>query len=280
MQISERRPLSLEELQSLARACRRDALTMIFQAGSGHPGGSLSVMDILVALFFSHMRLRPNDPYWPERDYFILSKGHAAPALYSVMAKAGFFPESELQTLRHLNSRLQGHPDRVRLPGIEASTGSLGQGLSIAQGLALAAQRDGSPSRTFCVLGDGECQEGQIWEVALSAPKFNLEKLVVFIDANGGQIDGPVEKVLPLEPLVSKWKACRWNTLEIDGHDYNALAQALHKTTTKAPQSSPWLIVARTIKGKGVSFMENNMKWHGSAPQAEQYAQAMEELRG
>lgn len=263
-------------LSALADECRLDILTMLEQAGSGHPGGSLSVIDILVTLFFSEMRIRKDEPLWEDRDRLILSKGHGVPALYSIFAKLGWIERSELGTLRKINSRLQGHPDRVLMPIVEASTGSLGQGLSIAQGIALGFRLKKNAARVFCVMGDGEIQEGQVWETAMSAPKFELSNLVAIIDHNHGQIDGRVEDVMDLRPLADKWRAFRWNVHEIDGHDFPALHEALKQSRSA---KGPTMILANTVKGKGVSFMEHGIDWHGVTPNAEQAERARAEIR-
>ena len=264
-------------LEEIAARMRIDIIEMLAKAGSGHPGGSLSAIDILTCLYFSRMRYDPKRPDWPERDRFILSKGHAVPALYAVMAEAGYFPRQELMTLRRLNSRLQGHPVNTALPGIEACTGALGQGLSVAQGMALASKLDGAKFHVYCMIGDGESQEGQIWEAAMSAPKFKLDTLTVILDNNNGQIDGHVTEVMNLEPIDAKWRAFNWNVLQIDGHDFEQILEALAKAGET--RGRPTLIWARTIKGKGVSFMEDNVAWHGTAPNPEQAERALAELR-
>jgi transketolase len=264
-------------LREIAARLRIDIVEMLAAAGSGHPGGSLSAIDIITCLFFSQMRHDPRRPDWPQRDRFVLSKGHAVPALYAVLAEAGYFPRQELMTLRRLNSRLQGHPVNTALPGIEACTGALGQGLSIAQGMALAAKLNGDQFQVYCMIGDGESQEGQIWEAAMSAPKFKLDTLTVILDHNDGQIDGHVRDVMNIEPVGAKWGAFNWNVLEIDGHDVAQILAALEQA--KATRGRPTLIWAHTVKGKGVSFMENNVAWHGMAPNAEQAAKALAELR-
>jgi transketolase len=269
-------PSLLSTLTQTAKECREDILMMLEKAGSGHPGGSLSAIDIIVALFFHEMKMNPQDANWPDRDRFILSKGHGVPALYSVLAKKGAIRRDELWTLRKLNSRLQGHPDRVALPFVEASTGSLGQGLSIAQGIALALKLQKKPARVFCMMGDGEIQEGQVWEAALSAPKFKLNNLVAILDNNNGQIDGHVNEVMDLSPIGEKWRAFNWNVIEINGHDFNEIVPALEKTRSA---EKPTLIWAHTVKGKGVSFMENNIGWHGVTPNAEQLKAALSEVR-
>ncbi|MDE2292611.1 MAG: transketolase [Elusimicrobia bacterium] len=264
------------DLKTVTRDLRVDIIRMIEAAGSGHPGGSLSVIDLLTVLYAKFLRHDPKRPDWPDRDRLILSKGHACPALYAVMAHEGYFPKAELMTLRRLGSPLQGHPDRLRLPGIEASTGSLGQGLSIAIGLALAAQLDKKDWHTWCVLGDGETQEGQVWEALMAAPKFKLGNLTAVFDYNGGQIDGPVNEIMSLQPLADKLKAFNWSVHVIDGHDLAAIAKAF--AAAKAEKDRPTAIVAQTVKGKGVSFMENNIDWHGKAPTKEQADQAVQEL--
>lgn len=270
-------PKRIAELERVAAECRIDILNMLATSGSGHPGGSLSIIDILVALFFEEMKLDPANPLDDKRDRFVLSKGHAVPALYAVFARRGFLQTQELATLRRTGSRLQGHPDRVLLPLVEASTGSLGQGLSIAQGLALGMKQLRRNSRVFCAIGDGETQEGQIWEAALSAPKFKLNNLVVFIDANNGQIDGYVQDVMDLRPLAEKWRAFRWAVQEINGHDMGDILDTL--SLARQESERPTLIIARTVKGKGVSFMENNIGWHGTAPSREQADHAIAEIR-
>lgn len=270
------RPRSPEDLIHIANECRIDIIEMIHEAASGHPGGSLSAIDIITALFFSKMRWDPKNPNWEERDRFILSKGHAVPALYAILAKAGAIPHEELSTLRKPGSRLQGHPDRILLPFVEAPTGSLGQGLSIAQGIALGLRLKNSSAKVFCLIGDGESQEGQIWETVMSAPKFRLGNLVAIIDNNNGQIDGHVEDVMDLRPLADKWRAFRWSVQEIDGHDMKAIVGALEKAQGN---DHPHAIIARTVKGKGISFMENDIGWHGVAPNKEEKNRAIEELR-
>ena len=271
------RSSEIARLQEIAARMRIDIIEMLAKAGSGHPGGSLSAIDILTCLYFSRMRYDPNRPDWPERDRFILSKGHAVPALYAVMAEAGYFPRQELMTLRRLNSRLQGHPVSTALPGIEACTGALGQGLSVAQGMALASKLGGGKFHVYCMIGDGESQEGQIWEAAMSASKFKLDTLTVILDNNNGQIDGHVTEVMNLEPIDAKWRAFNWNVLQIDGHDFEQILEALAKAGEA--RGRPTLIWARTVKGKGVSFMENDVAWHGTAPNPEQAGRALAELR-
>ncbi len=270
-------------LEGIARECRVQIIRMLTHAGSGHPGGSLSVIDLLVSLFFSRLRHDPKRPDWGERDRVVLSKGHAVPALYTVMARAGYFGIERLPTLRKLGSPLQGHPDRVALPGIEAATGSLGQGLSVAVGMALGIKLAGSRARVYAILGDGEAQEGQVWEAAMSAPKLGqpahpLDNLVVIVDGNKIQLDDFVAKVLDLEPLVDKWKAFGWAVNEIDGHDFDQIAKALDQA--EAVRGGPSLIVAHTVKGKGVSFMANDPAWHGKAPKPAEAVEAIREILG
>lgn len=266
----------IRRLERIAAECRLDIITMLEKAGSGHPGGSLSVIDLLVSLFFCEMKFDPANIQSEDRDRCILSKGHGVPALYAVFAKHGILPREELWTLRKLGSRLQGHPDRVRLPLVEASTGSLGQGLSIAQGLALGLRLKGSPHRVFCLMGDGETQEGQVWEAAMSAPKYRLSNLVAIVDWNNGQIDGHVEQVMDVRPFAEKWRAFNWAVEEIDGHDFGQILGALERS--RSQKERPTAILARTVKGKGVSFMENDIGWHGVSPNAEQAEKARAEI--
>jgi transketolase len=271
------------QLDAIARACRVQIVRMLTHAGSGHPGGSLSVIDLLVAIAFGRLRHDPKRPDWPDRDRIVLSKGHAVPALYTVMARAGYFPEKQLITLRKLGSPLQGHPDRVALPGIEAATGSLGQGLSISLGLALGLKLAGSAARVYCILGDGEIQEGQVWEAAMSAPKLGqadhaLDNLVVILDYNQIQLDNFVKKVLDIEPVITKWQAFGWPVIEIDGHDIGQIEKALDQA--EATKGTPTFVVAHTVKGKGVSFMENDPEWHGKAPKPEEAVRAIQEIVG
>lgn len=273
--------MNRQELQNISKELRISIIEMLVEAKSGHPGGSLSAIDIITVLFFSEMKgySQGQDPA-AQRDRFILSKGHAAPALYAALAKKGLVLPSELKTLRKMGSRLQGHPDRVRLPWVEASTGSLGQGLSVAQGMALGFQCDRDPSRVYCLLGDGEIQEGQIWEAALSSPKFKLSNLCVILDNNNGQIDGYIQDVMPIEPIAEKWKSFGWHVLEINGHDMEEIKTAFEtaRQLEAAGEKKPVFILARTIKGKGVSFMENKIEWHGMAPTVEQAEQAKAEI--
>lgn len=270
--------MNSNELARIANDMRIDIVRSIASAGSGHPGGSLSCIDILAVLYFGGVLDHdPTDPGKPDRDRFILSKGHAAPALYATLAHAGYFPVEELASLRKLGSRLQGHPDSNLLPGVEVSTGSLGQGLSISAGMACGLKLDGSPATVFTVLGDGECQEGQVWEAAMFAAHRSLDNLVAIVDRNGLQIDGPCEDVCDLGDVRTKFEAFGWDAREVDGHDLDALRAALLEA--KASRAGkPHALVARTVKGKGVSFMENSCGWHGKAPNAEQLADALDDL--
>jgi len=268
--------LPTTDLKALTRDMRVDIIRMIEAAGNGHPGGSLSVIDILTVLYWKFLKHDPKNPDWADRDRFILSKGHACPALYAVMAKRGYFPHELLLTLRKLGSPLQGHPDRMRLPGIEFSTGSLDQGLSVGVGMALAAKMDKKDWKTYVVLGDGEMQEGQNWEAFMSAPKWKLDNLVMILDHNNGQIDGTVEQVMNIEPVADKLRAFNWNVQLVDGHDLDAVEKAL--TNAQTLGGKPHAIIAKTIKGKGVSFMENNIAWHGNAPKKEDADKAVKEI--
>jgi transketolase len=273
---------SSKELAILAQEFRIPIVEMLTEAKSGHPGGSLSMIDLLTGLWFGEMKgVDSAKSLAADRDHFILSKGHGVPALYAILAKKGFIEEKELMTLRKTGSRLQGHPDRVRLPIVEASTGSLGQGLSVAQGMAMGLKLDGKKGRVFCVLGDGEIQEGQVWEAALSASKYKLSNLCAILDANNGQIDGPVSEVMPLEPLKQKWESFGWKVVEIDGHDMDQVLGAYSdfRKHHDAGTGKPFFIIARTIKGKGVSFMENQIGWHGVVPKADECVRAVDEIK-
>jgi transketolase len=263
-------------LKEKAREIRAHIIRMTAAAGSGHPGGSLSAADIVTTLYFHLMRVDPGNPSWPDRDRFILSKGHAAPLLYAVLAERGFFPPEELLTLRKLGSRLQGHPDMKSLPGVEMTTGSLGQGLSAGNGMALAAKLDGRDYRVFVLLGDGEIQEGMVWEAAMAAAHYRLDNVTAFLDHNGLQIDGPVTEVMSPEPVAEKWNAFGWHVQVIDGHDYKQIISAVE--TARQVKGRPQMIIAETCKGKGVSFMENQVDWHGTAPKAEEAERALAEL--
>jgi transketolase len=272
-------PKSVAELQEIAKRVRREIIQMTGAAKSGHPGGSLSAVEILVDLYFNHMKIDPRNPTWPDRDRFILSKGHAAPVLYAVMAEAGYAetPLSALNTLRKLGSVYQGHPDVRFIHALEASTGSLGEGLSLAVGMGLAARLDQRPFRTYVMLGDGEIQEGQVWEAAMSAAFHKIDNIVAIVDYNRIQLDGFVKDIMEVEPLADKWRAFGFHAIEIDGHDLTAVHKAL--SDAEATKGKPTCIVAHTIKGKGVSFMENNPKFHGTAPTADEVKLALQELQ-
>lgn len=263
-------------LEAKANLLRRHIIKMTFAAQSGHPGGSLSYADIITALFFKVMHHRPNEPLWEGRDKFVLSKGHAAPVYYAALAEAGYFPVDDLLSLRKLGSHLQGHPCGKTTPGVEISTGSLGQGLSVANGMALASKLDRRMSRIFCLMGDGELQEGQNWEAAMLASHYKLDNITAFVDRNKMQIDGPTEQVMSLEPLGDKWRAFGWNVIEINGHDMRQILEACEKATQVT--GKPTLVIAHTIKGKGVSFMEGAVAFHGKAPNADEYRIALKEL--
>ena len=280
MNFEERREggeAAVTRLRALTRDLRVDIIEMLCTAASGHPGGSLSAIDIVATLFHVEMRHRPQEPHWPDRDRFVLSKGHGVPALYATLASCGYLPHDELKTLRVAGSRLQGHPANFLLPGVEASTGSLGQGLSVAVGMALAARLDKSPRRIYCLCGDGEIEEGQVWEAALAGAKFGVDNLCAFVDYNKGQIDGLVKDVMPLEPLEDKWRAFGWAVLRIDGHDFAQILEGL--AAARATTDRPTVLIADTIKGKGVSFMENQAAWHGVAPTREQAERALADIR-
>ncbi len=273
------RPASeIDRLEETARTIRKDIVRMIGAAGSGHPGGSLSATDLLTVLYFDVLRHDPKNPAWPDRDRFILSKGHAAPALYAALAHSGYFPVEELSRLRRLSSPLQGHPELGRIGGVEASTGSLGQGISIGIGIALAGRIDRKDYRVWVLVGDGECDEGQVWEAAMFAAHHQLDHLTVIVDANGQQLDGWTRDILRTEPLVAKWESFGWHCIEINGHDLVQIQKAFEEA--RLTPGRPTAIVARTIKGKGVSFMEHNIEFHGMAPTAAQVEQALRELEG
>ncbi|MDX2085903.1 MAG: transketolase [Candidatus Melainabacteria bacterium] len=273
-------PLSRDALPTLAAKLRLDILQMIFEAQSGHPGSSLSCIDLLVSLWFAHMRHTAAQAKWPQRDRFVMSKGHGAPALYAVLMEAGYIPKEEISTLRKVHSNLQGHPASRYVAGVDVSTGSLGQGLSCAVGMALGLRLDQSPARVYALLGDGECQEGNTWEAVMSAAHHQVSRLTAIVDRNRLQIDGSTESIKALGDLAPKFEAFGWNTLTIDGHDFDQIHQALMEADRLAESSTrPTVIIANTVKGKGVSFMENQAGWHGKAPNAEQFEQAMTELQ-
>jgi len=273
---AEAKSLTIKEMREVAKRLRRHIISMIGKAGSGHPGGSLSSVEIATSLYFKVLRHKPSDPQWPDRDRFILSKGHAAPLLYATLAECGYFPTDELLTLRQMDSHLQGHTDRTLTPGVEMTAGALGQGLSFAIGIALAARLNSQKHRVYVLMGDGECDEGQVWEAAMSAAHYKTDNLVAIVDNNGLQIDGWNCDVMNLDPFTEKWQAFGWNVIEVDGHDLTRLIDALNRA--KLVKGQPTVIIAHTIKGKGVSFMENNADFHGKAPNAEEVEIALKEL--
>jgi len=267
---------SISELEILARKLRRHIINMISAAGSGHPGGSLSAADIVTALYFDIMKHDPSNPHWPDRDRFILSKGHAAPVLYAALAECGYFPLEWLTTLRKTGTCLQGHTDSLLTPGVDVSAGSLGQGMSIGIGMALAARLDNKNYRTYVLLGDGECDEGQVWEAAMFAPNYQLDNLTAIVDFNTLQLDGFTRDIMNLEPFWAKWAAFKWEVIEINGHDMQQIIDAIRQA--KAVKGKPTVIIAHTIKGKGVSYMENNVDFHGKAPTKTETEIALKEL--
>jgi len=273
---SVRKPLSFDDMRALARKIRRDIITMIGTAGSGHPGGSLSAVEILVALYFRIMKYDPANPRWEDRDRFILSKGHAAPVLYATLCAAGYLPEEELCTLRKIDSRLQGHPECTRTPGVEMSAGALGQGLSFGVGVALNGRLDARDYYTYVLLGDGECDEGQVWEAAMAGAHWKLDHLIAIVDKNGLQIDGWTKDVMNIDPLDEKFRSFNWHVLQAQGNDIEDMVNALENA--RRMQGKPTVIIAHTVKGKGVSFMENNPDFHGKAPSAEELKKALKEL--
>jgi transketolase len=267
----------IQKLNTIAKHVRLTILHMLNQAGSGHTGGSLSAVDVAVAIYFSKMRFNPKDPLWKDRDRFILSKGHAAPLLYAIMAEAGYFPKEEVATLRTIESPFQGHPCCKRLPGVEVSTGSLGQGLSVANGMALGLRLDDNPARVYCIMGDGEIQEGQIWEAAMTAAHYKIDNLCAVVDNNGLQIDGPVETVMGIAPVHDKWEAFGWHVIDVDGHDMEKIVSALNEAETI--KGKPTVLIANTTKGKGVSFFEGKVEYHGVAPSDDEYERAVKEIK-
>ena len=266
----------VKELALTAAKARLLAVEAVHRCASGHPGGSLSVMDALTVLYFHTMHIDPQNPRDPDRDRFVLSKGHCTPALYSVLALRGFYPVEELELFRSIKGHMSGHPDMVNVKGVDMSTGSLGQGISAAVGMALAGKIDSKDYRVYAILGDGELDEGQVWEAAMSADKYHLDNLCAVVDYNKMQIDGTTDDVMPLGDLAAKWAAFGWHVIEVDGHDYAALADAFEQA--KTVKGKPTVVLAHTVKGKGVSFMEGVYTWHGKAPNDEQYAQAKSEL--
>lgn len=272
------RVTDIKELEKIANEVRCGIIEAVHSAKSGHPGGSLSIADILTVLYFNQMHVDDKNPKANSRDRLVLSKGHCAPALYSVLAQRGFFQKEELKNLRSINGYLQGHPDMNKIPGVDMTTGSLGQGLSVANGMALASKMDSEGVRVYCICGDGEIQEGQIWEAAMTASHYKLDNLCLIIDNNNLQIDGEVSKVMSIYPIDEKFKSFGFEVINIDGHNIEEIISALGQA--KHTKGKPTVIIANTIKGKGVSFMENEAKWHGKAPNDEEYAQAINELKG
>jgi len=270
-------PDHLEKLVSTARLVRTDILKMLNESQSGHTGGSLSAVEIITALYFHKMKHDPQNPLWPDRDRFVLSKGHGAPALYAVLARCGYFDSSELKTLRKMGSILQGHPDMAVTPGVDISTGSLGQGLSMANGMALALRLDKKSSRVYVLLGDGEIQEGQIWEAAMAAGHYRLDNVCAIVDCNGLQIDGQVEQIMNIEPVADKWASFGWEVFKVNGHDLGEITSAFAKA--EEVKQKPSILIAKTIKGKGISFFEGKVKYHGVAPSNDELAQALAELK-
>ncbi|HHH77633.1 MAG TPA: transketolase [Thermoplasmatales archaeon] len=265
----------IKDLQRKALLIRKYVVDSVYRAGSGHPGGSLSIADILSCLYFHEMRHDPKNPKWPDRDRLVLSKGHACPALYAALAMSGYFPVEELKNLRKTGHFLQGHPCMKKVPGVDMSTGSLGQGLSAAIGMAIAGKLDKKDYRVFVIMGDGEMDEGQVWEAAASASHHSLDNLIAILDRNGLQIDGHTEEILNIEPIQWRWRAFGWDVIEVDGHNIEEILDAIHEADRNA---KPTLIIAYTIKGKGVSFMEGSLSFHGKPPSKEQYIKAMSEL--
>ncbi len=269
---------TIQELQKICLEVRRDIIRMLGEAGSGHPGGSLSAVELVASLYFSVMQHKPQKPDWEDRDRFILSKGHCCPLLYAVLARCGYFPLEKLLSLRKLGSPLQGHPHNLEVPGVEASTGSLGQGLSIANGIAMAGRLNKKSYRVYCLLGDGETDEGQIWEAAMTANHYHLSNLCAIVDRNRLQIDGETKNIMQLEPYHEKWKAFGWKVIEIeDGNNLKEVSDAYAQV--EKIKGKPTVIIAHTIKGKGVSYMENRVEWHGKTPKKEEVERALEELK-
>lgn len=265
-----------EELELMAKKVRKRIIEAVYSNNSGHPGGSLSIADILTVLYFKEMNIDPKNPKWEERDRLVLSKGHCSPALYSCLANRGYFPVEDLKTFRNINSYLQGHPDMKNIPGVDMTTGSLGQGLSSANGMAIAGKMEGKDYRVYCVLGDGEIEEGQIWEAAMTSAKYKLDNLCVIVDNNNLQIDGTIEEVMSPYPIDEKFRSFGFQIINIDGHNIREIIDALD--VAKNVKEKPVCIIAKTIKGKGISYMENKAEWHGKAPNEEQYELALKEL--
>ena len=268
--------MNIKELTKKTVEIRKGIIEAVYQAQSGHPGGSLSIADILTVLYFHEMNIKPEDPNWEDRDRLVLSKGHCSPALYSCLANRGYFPVEDLKTFRKIDSYLQGHPDRNKVPGVDMTTGSLGQGLSAANGMAIAGKMDQKDYRVYCILGDGEIEEGQIWEAAMTSSKYKLDNLCVIVDNNNLQIDGTVEEVMSPYPIDEKFRSFGFEIIKIDGHDIEEIIKAFE--VAKNIKDKPTCIIAKTIKGKGISYMENQVGWHGKAPNEEQYKEAITEL--
>lgn len=275
--MSEVEENEIAKLSECAKKIRRGIIEEVYSNQSGHPGGSLSIADILAVLYFKEMNINPKETQWEERDRLVLSKGHCAPALYAALANRGFFDVEELKTFRNINGRLQGHPDKKHIPGVDMSTGSLGQGLSSANGMAIAGKMDNKKYRVYCILGDGELEEGQVWEAAMTANKNKLDNLCVIVDNNNLQIDGTIDEVMSPYPIDEKFRSFGFEVIKIDGHNIEEIIKGFE--VAKNIKQKPVCIIAKTIKGKGVSFMENQVGWHGKAPNEEQYLQALEELR-
>ena len=267
----------INELRKISKEIRKSIVTQVYKAQSGHPGGSLSIADILTVLYFNEMNIDAKNPKMENRDRLVLSKGHCSPALYAVLAEKGFFEKNELETFRNISSNLQGHPDMNKVPGVDMTSGSLGQGLSAANGMAIAGKLDNKDYRVYCILGDGEIEEGQVWEAAMSANKYKLDNLCVIVDNNNLQIDGPIDKVMSSYPIDEKFKSFGFQVINIDGNDIEEILKAFE--VAKNVKEKPTVIIAKTIKGKGVSFMENQVGWHGKAPNEEQYEIALKELQ-
>lgn len=266
----------VNELAQIAKNIRRDIIEEIYDAQSGHPGGSLSIADIMTVLYFYEMNVDPQNPKYENRDRLVLSKGHCAPALYATLANRGFFNKKELSTLRKIDSNLQGHPDMNKVPGVDMTTGSLGQGISVATGMAMAGKLDNKPYRVYCIMGDGEIEEGQVWEASMSAVKYKLDNLCIIVDNNNLQIDGTIEDVMSSYPIDKKFKSFGFQIINIDGHNYQEIIDAFD--VARNIKEKPVCIIAKTIKGKGISYMENKIEWHGKAPNEEQYKEAIKEL--
>ena len=269
--------MDIKELEEKAKEIRKDIIDEVYSAKSGHPGGSLSIADIMAVLYFNELNIDEKNPKWEERDRMVLSKGHSSPALYAALCERGYFPKGDLKTFRKINSNLQGHPNMNDLPGVDISSGSLGQGLSVSVGMAIAAKLDNKDYRVYCIVGDGEIEEGQVWEAAMAANKYKLDNLCVIVDNNNLQIDGTIEEVMSSYPIDKKFESFGFNTIQINGHNIEEIQAAFREA--KEYKGKPTCIIAKTIKGKGISFMENKAEWHGKAPSTEQYEQAMQDLK-